>query len=438
MTTKIKSLSTIAQEAKKAFYTLASLSTDKKNEALFTVANHIEKNKELIMSENKKDLDNAEILIKEGKLSKALYGRLSLTEDKMKTMVQGIKDVAKLEDPVNNLLGEVELDENLILKKVSCPLGTIGVIFESRPDVVPQIAALCIKSANTVIMKGGSEAKFSNAILIKIINEALERVEGFPKNTVNLITKREEVAQMLALEEYIDLIIPRGGNSLVKYIKENTKIPVLGHADGICHIYIDASADINKLIDICVDSKIQYPSACNAVETILVNENIAKTILPRLISSLKNNSVLVKGCAKTKAISPKIEEAKEEDWATEYGEKIVSIMVVDNLTTAITHINKYGSGHTDCIISEDMKNVETFMSTVDSAGVYHNASTRFADGFRYGLGAEVGISTNKTHARGPVGLEGLSIYKYKLFGNGQFVAQYSGLEAKTFTHKRLK
>jgi glutamate-5-semialdehyde dehydrogenase len=314
----------------------------------------------------------------------------------------------------------------------------LGIIFEARPDVIPQIAALAIKSSNAVIFKGGSEASNSNQMLFQIINNALFSIEEFPENSINIIKTREEVNEMLKLDKYIDLIIPRGGNSLVKFIQSNTKIPVLGHADGICHIYVDENADFEKALAICVDSKIQYPSACNAVETILINQEIREAFLPLLIKKLKDADVVVKGDELTCSFVSDIEKAVEEDWATEYGEKIVSIKVVKDLNEAIEHINNYGSGHTDCIITENTEKAETFMSLVDSAGVYCNASTRFADGFRYGLGAEVGISTNKTHARGPVGLEGLVIYKYKLYGNGQIVAQYTGENPKKFVHKQIK
>lgn len=427
----------IAQKAKIASYTLSSLSEALKNKALMAVAEALKTNKELILQENQKDLVIAQELVDKGELSKALYNRLKLDEYKLNDVIQGIKDVSNLPDPVNKVLSATELDEGLILKKVSCPIGVIGIIFEARPEVVPQIAALAIKSANAVIMKGGAEAANSNEILVKIINDALATVEGFPANAISLIKTREDVREMLAMDEYISLIIPRGSNSLVRYIQENTKIPVLGHADGICHVYIDEFADIYKAIKVSVDSKVQYPAACNAVETLLVHKNVASKVLSPLISRFKEEGVLVKGDEKTREIVSDIETATEEDWKTEYSDKIVSIKVVDSINDAINHINHYGSGHTDSIVTENADNTELFMSLVDSAGVYCNASTRFADGFRYGLGAEVGISTNKTHARGPVGLEGLTIYKYRLYGQGQIVAEYSGKDAKRFTHRKL-
>lgn len=427
----------IAQKAKISSYTLSSLSEEIKNKALQAVAEALKANKELILQENQKDLAFAQKLVDKGELSKALYNRLKLDEYKLNDVIQGIQDVIKLNDPVNKVLASTELDEGLILKKVSCPIGVIGIIFEARPEVVPQIAALAIKSANAVIMKGGAEAANSNEILVKIINDALATVDGFPANAINLIRTREDVREMLAMDEYISLIIPRGSNSLVRYIQENTKIPVLGHAEGICHVYIDEFADIDKAIKVSVDSKVQYPAACNAVETLLVHKNAVSSVLASLITRLKEEDVLVKGDERTREIVSDIEMATEEDWKTEYSDKIVSIKVVDSINEAINHINYYGSGHTDCIVTENTDNTELFMSLVDSAGVYCNASTRFADGFRYGLGAEVGISTNKTHARGPVGLEGLTIYKYRLYGQGQIVAEYSGKDAKKFTHRKM-
>ena len=436
MEVKEKTLAEISQKAKQASIKAASLSGEIKNKALLKIADKIESSKELILEANKKDLLNAESLIKEGKMQKAFYDRLKLDNDKLDVMVQGIKDVAKLEDPVNKKLWAMELDENLNLYKVSCPIGVIGVVFESRPDVVTQISALAVKSANAVILKGGSEAANSNEILVNFINEALKDTE-IPEGMINPIKTRHDVEEMLKMDEYIDLIIPRGSNSLVKHIQSNTKVPVLGHAEGICHVYIDEFADFDKATKICIDSKIQYPSACNAVETILVNDVIAEKYLPVLIAELQKNEVLVKGDEKTRNITGVIEKATEEDWKTEYGDKIVAVKVVKDLFEAIEHINKYGSGHTDSIITEDKNNAEIFMNLVDSSSVYYNASTRFADVFRYGFGAEVGISTNKTHARGPVGLDGLVIYKYKLYGNGQTVGEYSGANAKKFTHKRL-
>lgn len=398
----------IAKSAKEASLKLTNLPTELKNEALEAVANSIECNKEKIMEANFQDLSEAQKLVDKNELSSATFGRLKLDENKMRDMISGVKDVIKLEDPINKLLLERELDDGLNLYKVSCPIGVIGIIFEARPDVITQISALAIKSANAVILKGGKEAINTNKAIYEAIIEGLESVSGFPKNAVSQVFTREDVAQMLEMDDYIDLIIPRGGNSLVKFIQSNTKIPVLGHASGICHIFIDKTADIKMATDIVIDAKTQYPTACNAVETLLIHKDFSFS--DELLKSLAEAKISL-------IYTP-------ERWDFEYSDKILAYKFVDNIEEAIDHINKYGSGHTDSIITDDTVNAEKFMNLVDSAGVYHNVSTRFSDGFRYGFGAEVGISTNKTHARGPVGLEGLTIYKYKLKGSGQIVKDY--------------
>lgn len=432
----VTNLETTAQNAKLASYTLSSLKTETKNKALLAIADKLEQNRLIVMQENAKDLEEAKKLLETGELNQSVFNRLKLDDNKMRAMVDGIRDVKKLEDPVNKKLWAMGLDTGLDLYRVSCPIGVIGVIFEARPDVVPQICALAVKSSNAVILKGGKEAQNTNIILTKLIKEALESIPEFPSNTINLLLTRDDVAEMLTLEQYIDLIIPRGGNALVQYVKDNTKIPVMGHSDGICHIYIDEDADLKKAAAICVDAKTQYPSACNAVETILIHESLLENYLPKLVAELENAGVFVKGDEKCKEFTPHLELAQKEDWATEYGDLTVSIKSVKDLFDAIAHINIYGSGHTDCILSQDKQSIEMFMNLVDSSGVFANVSTRFADGYRYGLGAEVGISTAKTHARGPVGLEGLTIYKYKMYGNGQIVAPYADGK-KTFIHERI-
>lgn len=408
----------LAKSAKDASLALLGADSELKNTALEAIRKNIEEKKEEIFEANKQDLQEAKSLVDSGEISSSTYARLKLDENKMRDMLKGIQDVISLEDPANKVLWTKELDEGLILKKITCPIGVIGVIFEARPDVISQIASLAIKSGNAVILKGGKESNHTNAKIAQIINDALSSVQNFPKNVINLVFSRDDIKELLNLDEYIDLIIPRGSNKLVKYIQENTKIPVLGHASGICHIFVDESAKPNLVNDVCVDAKIQYPSACNAVETILVHKNYKE--LDSLKDALVNSGV-------------KIVE-NPDTFSKEYGDKIVSLKVVDSLEEAILHINKFGSGHTDSILTEDKNNAEKFMNYVDSAGVYHNTSTRFSDGFRYGFGAEVGISTNKTHARGPVGLDGLTIYKYKLFGQYQTVAPYANGE-KTFKHK---
>ena len=413
-------LTEIFKKAKTASIFAQSLSNDIKNTALISVAELLEENKTEIFEANEKDLDLAQELLSKGDLNQSTFNRLKLDENKMRDMVQGIYDIVKLDNPVNKVLLKRELDEGLVLEKVSCPIGVLGIIFEARPDVISQISALAIKSSNAVILKGGKESVNTNRTILKIIISALNQVEGFPKNLLNQVYTRADVAEMLKADKYIDLIIPRGGNSLVKYIKENTKIPVLGHADGICHIYVDKSADLELAAKIVIDSKTQYPSACNSVETLLIHKEFkgSEELLDRI---KKAGAELI--------FNP-------ETWHKEYSDLKLAVKYVDNLDEAIVHINEYGSGHTEAIITETEANAQKFMSLVDSSGVYHNASTRFADGFRYGFGAEVGISTNKTHARGPVGIDGLVIYKYKLLGSGNIVKDYAD-GIKQFHHKDI-
>ncbi|MBQ4113888.1 glutamate-5-semialdehyde dehydrogenase [bacterium] len=405
----------LAKNAKIASKKLATLSTDIKNKALLSIAEALDSNKSKIFEANKKDLDLAK-----DNVSPSVYNRLKLDENKMRDMIQGIIDVYELENPIGKVLLQRSLDTGLILTKTSCPIGVLGIIFEARPDVISQISALAIKSSNAVILKGGKESALTNTAIMEIIQSALNKVEGFPQNAITQVFSRDDVKEMLEQEKYIDLIIPRGGNNLVKFIKENTKIPVLGHADGICHIFTDESADLEKAKRIIIDAKTQYPSACNTVETLLIHKNFAHKT--ELLESLKESGVELN-------FSP-------DSWHIEYSDKILSVKEVESLEDAIEHINEFSSGHTESIITENRENAQIFISAVDSAGVYHNVSTRFADGFRYGFGAEVGISTNKTHARGPVGLEGLTIYKYSLQGNGDIVADYVEGKKK-FNHKDL-
>ena len=409
----------IAKNAKSASKKIAVISTEHKNKALLNIADLIEQNKNRIFEANMQDLKEAEELVKSGEINQSTYNRLKLDENKMRDMIQGVRDIASLEDPVGKILLKRELDEGLVLTKISCPIGVLGIIFEARPDVITQISALAIKSSNAVIMKGGKESSHTNKMIMSVIQEALSKTDCFPENVLNQVFTREDVSEMLKQDKYIDLIIPRGGNKLVKFIKENTKISVLGHADGICHIYVDEFADIEKAKKIIIDAKTQYPSACNSVETVLVHKNINDK---EIVSALQNAGIEV-------IFNP-------ESWHKEYGDKKLSFKIVDSLDEAIEHINEFSSGHTESIITENEDNARKFMQAVDSAGVYHNVSTRFADGFRYGFGAEVGISTNKTHARGPVGLEGLTIYKYTIEGNGHIVKDYAD-GVKSFHHRDI-
>ena len=409
----------IAKNAKNAFLKTMNIDDETKNKTLIKIAELLEKNKNEIFEANKKDLEEAKSLVEKGEINSSTYNRLKLDENKLKDMIKGLYDLSNLENPVNKIIWQKELDEGLILKKISVPIGVIGVIFEARPDCIVQISSLIIKSGNCGILKGGKESINTNKILCNTILEVFKEI-GYPDNTINLIFSREDVAKMLELNEFISLIIPRGSNNLVKYIQSNTKIPVLGHASGICHIFVDENADENNVNKIIVDAKTQYPSACNAVETILIHKNYS--CVESLKTALKEAGVEI------------IENP--ENYSHEYGDKTVNLKIVDNVDSAIEHINKFGSGHTDSILSNDKNNIEKFMKYVDSSSVMANCSTRFSDGFRYGFGAEVGISTNKTHARGPVGLEGLTIYKYELFGSGNIVDDYAkGL--KSFKHKML-
>jgi len=422
----------VAAVAKTASIRLAAVEAGAKDNALARIAGAIRQNSDKIVSANEQDLSAAE----KDKLAAPLLKRLMFDEKKIAQVITGIESLIKLDDPVGKTLDATELDAGLELYRVSCPIGVIGVVFESRPDALVQISTLCLKSGNSVLLKGGSEAANTNTILAEIIAAASEEA-GLPSGWIQLLQSRQDVAGMLALEEHIDLIIPRGSNVFVRYIMSNTNIPVLGHADGICHVYVDGDADLDMAVNVTVDSKCQYVAVCNAVETLLVDAQVAETFLPRVKTALEQKGVELRGCDRTASII-EIKPATDDDWSTEYLDYILSIKVVDRLEAAIDHINRYGSGHTDSIVTADKGKAERFMALVDSGNVFWNCSTRFSDGFRYNLGAEVGISTNKIHARGPVGLEGLLIYKWRLSGTGQIVADYSGPSARQFTHRKIE
>ena len=418
-----------AQRAQKSSIFLAAADTDLKNRALRAVAEALRDKTDIILEANNRDLD----LARAENLAAPLLKRLAFDRSKIDGAIAGIDSLINLPDPVGKTLCATELDQGLELYKVSCPIGVIGVIFESRPDALVQISCLCLKSGNSVLLKGGSEALHTNRMLAEII-ETATRDSGIPEGWIQLLESRADVGEMLALDQMIDLIIPRGSNEFVQYIMKNSSIPVLGHADGICHVYVDDEADIDMAVRVTVDSKIQYVAVCNAAETLLVHNRIAASFLPPLAAALAQHAVELRGCSKTADII-QVQPATGEDWKTEYLDAILSIKIVDSLDEAIAHINTYGSGHTDAIITGNNAHADHFMRLVDSGNVFWNCSTRFSDGFRYGLGAEVGISTNKIHARGPVGLEGLLIYKWKLIGQGQTVAEYSG--TKKFTHRHI-
>lgn len=425
------SITEISKNAKSASILMAPLSSDVKNNALSAIADALQANSAKIIAENELDLADAA----KDNIAAPLVKRLKFDESKIADVCAGIESLIKLEEPVGKTLEARELDKGLELYKVSCPIGVIGVIFESRPDALVQISTLCLKSGNGVLLKGGSEAKRTNRVLADIISTAAVKA-GLPDGWLGLLETRDDVAGMLGLDEYIDLIVPRGSNEFVQHIMKNTTIPVMGHADGICHVYVDSDADVDMAVNITVDSKTQYCAVCNALETLLVHSDIAQTFLPKVKDALQAKSVEIFGCEKTTAIID-VKAASQEDWKTEYLDLTLSIKVVESIDEAIEHINKYGSGHTDCIVTDDKANAAKFMDLVDSGDVFFNCSTRFSDGFRYGLGAEVGISTNKIHARGPVGLEGLLIYKWRMIGDGHIVSDYAGAGAKAFTHTKL-
>jgi glutamate-5-semialdehyde dehydrogenase len=418
-----------ARAAKRASFRLAGASTELKDRALAAIAEALDRGRKRILAENLKDQEKA----RETGLADSLLKRLVLTDKKIDQIVESVRDVERLEDPVGRTLLERELDRGLVLKKITVPIGVIGVIFESRPDALVQISTLCVKSGNVVILKGGSEALHSNRILFQLIRGAAEQADPVFKDTLHLVETREQIGELLELDRWIDLMIPRGSNELVRRIQESTRIPVLGHAEGICHLYVDRDSDPDMAVEVAVDAKCQYPAVCNAIETLLVHSAVAEEYLPRLAERLEG--VELRGDERTRGII-RAKAATEEDWGTEYLDLTLSIRVVDSLEEAVDHINTYGSHHTDAIVTRDEKAARRFLSDVDSSSVMWNCSTRFADGFRYGLGAEVGISTGKIHARGPVGLEGLTSTKYLLEGNGQIVAEY-GVGGRSFTHRDL-
>lgn len=410
---------------------MASTDIAVRNAALEKIAESLLAGKERIFEANAKDMERAQA----DNILPAVIKRLKFSEAKLSDAIAGIHNLIALPDPLFQIQLKRQLDEGLTLVRETCPIGVIGVIFEARPDAMVQIASLCIKSGNCAILKGGSETRETNKLLFELIYEAALS-SGLPQGCLFQAEQRDEIAELLACHESVDLLIPRGSNAFVQYIMNNTKISVLGHADGICHIYVDKDFDLEKAIPVIIDAKTQYTAACNAVETLLVHQDALEKLMPPLQKAFEEYKISLRA---TSDIADRYgsELATEEDFSTEYLDLIISAKTVENIDEAIWHINKYGSHHTDCIITEDNKAAEYFMRMVDSAGVYQNCSTRFADGFRYGFGAEVGISTGKIHARGPVGLDGLVTYKYKLFGNGQIVGDYAS-GRKSFHFKDLK
>ncbi len=419
-----------ARAARGAGLRLAAASAAERNRLLESIASALEAQSGQLLAVNAQDVAAAR---KEG-LAQALLARLALSPAKIAQMAAGVRDVAGLPDPLGVVLRRVELDRGLELEQVTVPIGLIGVIFESRPDALVQIAALALKSGNAVILKGGSEAAGTNAALHRIIRESVQANAPGLADAVQLVADRSEMGQMLALDHLIDLVIPRGSNQLVRSIKDATRIPVLGHTEGVCHLYVDAAADAAMALDLAWDAKCQYPAVCNAIETLLVHRAIARRWLPALGQRLAG--VQLRCDPESRLWIPAAAAATDDDWRAEYNDLILAVRVVGSLQEAIEHVNRFGSHHTDAIVTEDEEAAEAFLDGVDSASVMWNCSTRFADGYRYGLGAEVGISTNKIHARGPVGLEGLTIYKYRLKGRGHTVAEYAE-GRRRFTHRPL-
>lgn len=421
------------EQAQSAALRLANVDAADRDAALGAIADAIRDNSEAILAANREDVEEAEAMLEAGEYTQALVDRLKLDEAKLDDIAGMVESVAEQDDPLGETLEARELDADLELYKLSVPIGVVATIFESRPDALVQIAALALKSGNAVILKGGSEASESNRVLYETI---LSATEELPDGWATLIEAHEEVDRLLELDDMVDLVMPRGSSEFVSYIQDNTQIPVLGHTEGICHVYVDEAADLDMAADIALDAKVQYPAVCNAVETLLVDESVAADFLPTVVARYRDEGVVLRGDEATRehvAVDP----ATDDDWDTEYGDLELSIKVVSDLYDAVDHINAHGSKHTESIVTEDAKRAETFMTGVDAASVFHNASTRFADGYRYGLGAEVGISTGKIHARGPVGLEGLTTYKYYLEGDGQLVATYAGEDAVPFTHEAL-
>jgi len=426
----------VAEAAKRASRVLAPLDEASRNAALEAMAKALEAASAELLAASVEDMRLAESLSGEEQLPPATLARLKLNEAKLREMVEQVRSVAALPDPLRRTLDATELDTGLELTKISVPLGVLAVIFEARPDAVTQIAALALKSGNAVILKPGKEVEHTAVALVRVLREAIERL-GLPADAISLVLGRERVQELLGEHALVDMVIPRGSKALVEYVQANTRIPVLGHSEGVCHIYVDRAADEELALRVIDDAKCDYAAACNAVETVLVHAEIAAEFLPKLAERLRAHGVALHGDAAVRSMLRDVPVTAIDDWHTEYGELAVSIGVVSSLDAAIEHIHAHGSSHTESILTEDYAASERFLREVDAAGVFHNASTRFADGFRYGFGAEVGISTSKFHARGPVGLDGLTTYKYVLRGSGQVAGDYRGPNAREFTHRKL-
>jgi len=407
----------IAKAAKKASYPMALISTNEKNHALMQMAKALEAQQSYLIKENAKDLAAAS----KANYSKALIDRLTLNPKRISAMSDGLRETAKLKDPVGQLLETIRRPNGLLIKKIRVPLGVVGIIYESRPNVTADCAGLCLKSGNAAILKGGREAIHSNKAIFKILKSQLKKTK-IPLDALQLIesTDRQAVHELLKLDEYLDVIVPRGGEELIHFVADNSRIPVIKHFKGVCHVYVSDKADLKMAHKITMNAKTQKPGVCNAMETLLVDRSVAKKFLPSVIEDLQRAGCEIRGDAATRAIvKDGVKKATEQDWRTEYLDLILSVRVVKNATQAIEHINTFGSHHSDTIVTKEKNQAQAFLDAVDSACVYVNASTRFTDGFEFGFGAEVGISTDKLHVRGPMALEGLTSYKYEIYGNGQ-------------------
>lgn len=438
----------IAEGAKRASRILAALDEERRNRTLDAIARALESAREELFAANAEDVQKAALRGGEDALPESTLARLRLSEGKLREMVEQVQSVRALPDPLGRRLDALELDDagpkesaqssepaGLNLEKVSVPLGVLAVIFEARPDAVTQIASLAVKSGNAVILKPGREVEQTATALVRVLQSAL-RSEELPAGAISLVLGRDEVNELLAMHELVDLVIPRGSKSLVEFVQANTRIPVLGHSEGVCHIYVDRAADQAMALRVIEDAKLDYPAACNAVETVLVHRDVAAEFVPKLVRELREHDVVVHADAGARAMIRDEQVREPASWHAEYGRPELAVGVVESLEAAVEHIHAHGSAHTESILTEDAAAAERFLREVDAAGVFHNASTRFADGFRYGFGAEVGISTSKLHARGPVGLEGLTTYKYVLRGHGHVAGDYRGENARSFTHRR--
>ena len=428
----------LALAAKAASRVVAALASDARRNAVVSLADALLASRDAILAANATDVADARAAVAAGAMSAATLQRLTLDARKLAEMAVQMREVAAQDEPVGRVRERTLLDDGLELRRVTCPIGVVAAVFEARPDAVTQVVALALRSANAVVLKPGREVRRTARALVDAMHACLRAGGAIPPAAVAMVDDRAAVDMLLTLDDLIDLVVPRGSQALVRSVMARTRIPVLGHADGVCHVYVDAAADPAMAIDLVVDAKVQYPSACNAVEVVLVHRDAAPTLVPALVARLRAAGVTVGGCARTVALaSGAVSPAADDDWRTEWGDLRLTMGIVDDLDAAIAHVNAHGSHHTDAIVTDDGAAADAFLARVDSACVFHNASTRFADGFRFGLGAELGIGTGKLHARGPVGLEGLTTYRWELRGSGQRVAAYAGAGARAFRHARL-